>query len=131
MFDPYQLANLAVLALSPYLIEAAKGVAGKAGEEAYEGSKKLLSALRDTIFKSDKKALARLEADPTNPENLTEVRISLANILRNEPSLQEELEALLQSMHALDGSQNLFQSGNGNIGVQTAGKNNTTTIIKH
>jgi hypothetical protein len=130
MFDPNQLANLAVLALSPYLIEAAKGAAGKAGEEAYESSKKLLSTLRNKLFKRDTKVLARLEADPTNPENLAEVRISLANILKNEPSFQEELEALLQATHALDGSQKLFQSGNGNIGVQTAGKNNTT-IIKH
>jgi len=39
--DPVTMATAAVTALSPYLIEAAKGAAGKAGEAAYEGVAKL------------------------------------------------------------------------------------------
>jgi hypothetical protein len=129
MFNPDQLVETALIMLSPYLAEAAKGAASKAGEEAYEGGKKLLSLLRK-IFKDHPKALEQVQSDPANPESLAALRISLSEMLAADPSLQQELGALLQEITPLDGSQNLAQNGNENVAVQTAGSNNRT-IIRH
>ena len=51
MLDPTQLATAAVAMLSPYFVEAAKKTAGKVGEDAYEGGKKLVSWLQEKAFR--------------------------------------------------------------------------------
>jgi hypothetical protein len=122
MLDPVSLATAAVTMLSPYLLEAGKGAAGKIGEDAYEGGKKLVAWLRGKISHDDTKALDRLAADPANADKQAALRVSLSEFLADKQALQNELAALLQSMPKFAASQNINQIGNGNVGAQAAGQ---------
>ncbi len=119
MLDPTLLATTAVATLSPYFVEAAKKAAGKVGEEAYEGGKKLVSWLREKLSSDDTKALDRVAADPTNADKQAALRVSLSETLAANPGLQTELATLLQSMPKFAASQNMNQVGDGNVGAQT------------
>ena len=119
MLDPTLLATTAVATLSPYFVEAAKTAAGKVGEEAYEGGKKLVSWLREKLSSDDTKALDRVAADPTNADKQAALRVSLSETLAANPGLQTELATLLQSMPKFAASQNMNQVGDGNVGAQT------------
>jgi len=100
-------------------VEAAKKAAGKVGEEAYEGGKKLVSWLREKLSSDDTKALDRVAADPTNADKQAALRVSLSETLAANPGLQTELGTLLQSMPKFAASQNMNQVGDGNVGAQT------------
>jgi hypothetical protein len=136
MLDAIALAATTVTVLSPYFLEAAKGAAGKAGEEAYAGGKKLVSWLREKLFVNDTKALDRVAADPSNVDNQAALRVSLSETLAAaDPALVHELNALVdsasQSMPKFAVSQNASQSGNSNVSAQAAGQNNRINIGKN
>lgn len=136
MLDSMSLAATTVTVLSPYFLEVAKGAAGKAGEEAYAGGKKLVSWLREKLFVNDTKALDRVAADPSNADNQAALRVSLSETLAAaNPALLHEFDALLQavsqSMPKFAVSQNANQSGDGNVSAQAAGQNNRINIGKN
>jgi hypothetical protein len=131
MLDSASLAAAAVTMLSPYLLEAGKGAAGKVGEDTYEGGKKLVSWLRGKLSSEDTKALERVAADPANADKQAALRVSLSETLAANPALQNELAALLQAMPKFAASQNINQVGDGNVGAQAAGQDIQINIGKN
>jgi hypothetical protein len=131
MLDSTQLATTTVAMLSPYFLEAAKGAAGKVGEDAYQGGKKLVSWLREKLSPDETKALDRVATDPSNIDKQTALRVSLSEALAANPALQNELAALLQSMPKFAASQSINQVGDGNVGAQAAGQNIRIDIGKN
>jgi hypothetical protein len=131
MLDPASLATAAVAVMFPYLLEAAKGAAGKIGEDVYEDGKKLVSWLRGKLSGDNTKALDRVAADPTNADKQAALRVSLSEALEENQPLQDELAALLKSMPSFAVTQNMNQIGNGNIGVQNTGSGNSMNIGKN
>jgi len=131
MLDPASLATAAVAMLSPYLLEAAKGAAGKIGEEIYEDGKKLVSWLRGKLPGGDSKALDRFAADPTNADKQAALRVTLSEALEANQPLQDELATLLKSMPSFAVTQTMNQIGNGNVGVQNTGSGNRINIGKN
>jgi len=120
--DPVTLATLAVTALSPYLIEAAKGAGGKAGEAAYEGVGKLFRFLKDKLSGSDEqKALRRVEEHPEDADNQAALRVVLKETLQRDQGFCGELEALLKSLPKTAPSQSANVMGNENVVTQAAG----------
>jgi len=71
------MATVTVAAVSPYLVEAAKGAAGKVGEAAYAGSAKLLKFLKSKLRGADEKALSRVEHEPENADYQAALRVAL------------------------------------------------------
>jgi hypothetical protein len=122
MLDPISLATTAVIVLSHYLPEAAKGAASKVGEDAYAGGKKLVSWMREKLSHEDTNALDRVAADPSNADKQAALRVSLSETLAANPALQTELAALLQSMPKFAASHSMNQVGDGNVGAQAAGQ---------
>ena len=126
MLEPISLATAAVTALSPYFLEAAKGAAGKVGDDAYAEAKKLASWLREKLLANDAKALDRVATDPGNTDKQAALRVSLSESLAANPELQSELAAILQelakSLPKFDANQNMNQVGDGNVGAQAAGQ---------
>jgi hypothetical protein len=131
MLDPVQLATTTVMALSPYFLEAAKGAAGKVGEDAYEGGKKLASWVRGKLSTNDTKALDRVAADPVNADKQAALRVSLSEVLAANPALQNELAVLLQSMPKFAARQDVNQVGDGNVGAQATGQDIHINIGKN
>jgi len=131
MTDPIQLATAAVAMLSPYFVEAAKKTAGKVGEDAYEGGKKLVSWRREKLSRDDTKALDRVEAYPTNADKQGALRVSLSETLAANPGLQNELATLLQSMPRFAANQSMNQVGDSNVGAQAAGQDIHINIGKN
>jgi len=131
MLDPVSLATTAVAMLSPYFLEVGKGAAGKVGEDAYEGGKKLVSWLRGKLSSNDAKALDRVAADPSNADKQAALRVSLSETLAANPALQNELTTLLQSMPKFAASQDINQVGDGNVGAQAAGQDIHINIGKN
>jgi hypothetical protein len=123
MIDPTLLATTAVAALSPYFLEAAKGAAGKAGEDAYAGGKKLFEWLKQKLTGDAQKALERVEADPGNSDKQAALRVGLSEALEADSGLHTELASLLQSLPQVMGSQQSNQVGDGNTTAQALGKN--------
>lgn len=91
--DPTALATIAVTALAPLGVEAAKEVAKTAGKDVYAKLKTFLEGR----FKGKPKAqqaLANYEQKPElHKEALTEV---LCEEIKSDPAFAQELQALLQ-----------------------------------
>jgi len=120
--DPVTMATLAVTALSPYLIEAAKGAGGKAGEAAYEEVAKLFRFLKEKLSGSnEQKALRRVEEHPEDPDNQAALRVVLKETLQRDQGFCGELEALLKSLPKTAASQLAIIVGNENVVTQAAG----------
>lgn len=121
--DPTAMAVATVTALSPYLIEAVKGAAGKVGEAAYESGAKLFKFLKDKLSGQDEqKALSRLAQEPEDSDNQAALRVVLKESLQRDVALRNELEALLKALPKNAASQSANVVGDSNIVNQAAGK---------
>jgi hypothetical protein len=122
--DPSAMAAATVAALSPYLIEAAKGAAGRVGEAAYESGAKLMRFLKSKLSGGDKQnALSRLEQEPEDADNQAVLRVVLKESLRQDATFRDELEALLKALPTNAGGQSANVAGDSNVVNQTAGQN--------
>jgi hypothetical protein len=121
--DPVTMAAATVAALSPYLVEAAKGAATKAGEAAYRGGARLFRFLRGKLQGADEqKALTRLEQEPEDADSQAALRIVLKESLRRDVGFRDELEALLKAIPTTEVSQVADVVGDGDTVIQAAGK---------
>jgi hypothetical protein len=121
--DPITMAAAAVTALSPYLIEAAKGAGGKIGEAAYESAAKLFKFLKDKLRGQDEqKALARLEQAPGDSDNQAALRVVLKEALQRDATLCNELEPLLKAVPQNITGQSMNVAGDNNVSNQAAGQ---------
>ena len=116
--DPATMATLTVAAVSPYLVEVAKGAAGKVGEAAYEGSAKLWKFLKSKLRGGDEKALARIEGEPGNADNQAALRVALKEWVEREPTFRDELAALLNALPKPTAGQSASIVGDDNVVVQ-------------
>ena len=121
--DPATMATLTVAAVSPYLVEVAKGAAGKVGEAAYERSAKLWKFLKSKLRGGDVKALARIEGEPGNADNQAALRVVLREWVEQDPAFRDELAALLNALPKTAAHQSAVIVGDGNEVVQAAGTN--------
>jgi hypothetical protein len=127
--DPGTIAAAAVDALSPYLIEVAKGAAGKVGEAAYAGGAKLFKFLKHKLTGGDEqKALSRVELDPEGVDNQAALRVVLKESLQRDVAFQNELEALLKALSKNITSQSANVVGDSNVVNQAAGKDINITV---
>jgi hypothetical protein len=131
MFDPVTIATATVLLLKPYFADAAKKFSEKVGEDAYAGTRKLIAWLRGNQAKDPegdlRKALDRMEADPTGADNAAALQATLEKFLKTNPSLAGELAPLLT--HATNVNANTI--GDNNITAQGAGQNISININRH
>jgi hypothetical protein len=121
--DPATIAAATVTALSPYLIEVAKGAAGKVGEAAYEGGARLFKFLKGKLTSGDEqKALSRIERGPEDADNQAALRVMLKESLQQDSAFRDELEALLKALPKTETSQSVNVLGDSNIVNQAAGQ---------
>jgi len=122
--DPSVMAAAAVAALSPYLVEAAKGAGGKVGEAAYASGVKVLRFLKGKLSGGDaQKALSRLEQEPEDADNQAALRVVLKESLRGDTTFRDELEALLKALPKNAVSQSANVVGDNNVVNEAAGQN--------
>jgi hypothetical protein len=128
MMDPATIATATVVALSPYLIEAAKGAGGKVGEAAYDSVARLFKFLKSKLTGGDEKALSRLEQEPQDADNQAALRVALKEAVRQDIDFGAELEALLKALPKTAASQSANVVGDNDVVVQAAGKNISTIV---
>ena len=127
--DPITKAAATVAALSPYLIEAAKGAGGKAGEATFMGCSKLFKFLKDKLNGQDEqKALSRLAQEPEDLDNQAALRVVLKESLKRDLDLQNELNALLKTIPKAEASQSRSVVGDSNIVNQAADQDIDITV---
>jgi hypothetical protein len=114
------MAASTIAACVPYLDEAARKAAGKAGE-AVAGA--LWGKVRGALAGAGEgKAVERLEARPADPDCQGAVRAALAELLENDPALAEELRMLLPPPPAV--ASTIIVQGGGNKTSQISGNHN-------
>jgi hypothetical protein len=128
--DPGTMAAATVAALSPYLVEAVKGAAGKVGEAAYESGAKLLRFLKGKLSGGDEqKALSRLEQEPEDADNQAALRVVLKESLKGNATFRDDLEALLKALPKNAVSQSATVVGDSNVVNQVEDATNTTIKV--
>lgn len=119
--DPTTLAAGAVAALVPYLGEAGKAVAKKAGDAAWGQCEKLWTFLRGRLTgTSAQEALEDLQKQPGDADVQGQARLQLRKALQADPTLVQELAALLQAAQT-EARQYLNVTGDNNTIVQSTG----------
>jgi hypothetical protein len=127
--DPIAMAAATVTALSPYLIEAAKGAGGKIGETAYESGARLFKYLKHKLTgREEQTALNRLEQEPEDQDNQAALRVVLKESLQRDGTLRNELEALLRALPENATSQSANVVGDSNMVNQAAGQDISITV---
>jgi len=125
--DPVTLAAGAVAVLSPYLAEAGKTLAGKAGEAAWQQGEKLWTLVRGKLARPEQQAaLAELEAHPADPDVQGAARVQLRKALAEDAGLASALAELLAAMPKTV-EQTMSVVGHGNTPVQAVGSSVTIT----
>lgn len=124
--DPTSLAAAAVTAVVPYLVDAGKGLAGKAGEDAWEQGKKLWTLLRQKLSGTAQSgALDDLSAQPGDDDLQAVARVQLRKALAADEAFAQALAALLPVVQS-DTRQAMQVTGDNNTSLQAVGS--TVTI---
>lgn len=116
------MATVTVGAVSPYLVEAAKGAGGKVGEAAYASAAKLFRFLKSKLTGGDEKALSRVEHEPENADYQAALRVVLKEWVEQDPTFRDGLAELLKALPKAAAHQSASIVGNDNVVVQ-AGQN--------
>jgi hypothetical protein len=98
--DPVTISGLAVSLLAPYLAEAGRGAAKKAGEAAWAQAEAVIGAIR-TKFSADNdsyahETLARLEQAPDTEGRRRALADILAEKLQADPAFASKLSSLVE-----------------------------------
>ena len=120
------LASAAVTLVTPYLAEAAKAGAKKAGEAAAAGVGALWSTLRTRLTSAGATTkVEKLEAAPEDPKRRTILAGELEELFEADPTFRAEIAKLVEELGggSAVGEQRLQQVGRDNIGVQAVGDN--------
>ena len=127
--DPATLAAGAVGALVPYLAEAGKELAKKAGGAAWEGAGKLWTLLRSKLTRPEQQsALADLETHPDNKNVQGAAIWQLEKALAEDAELAGALADLLASLPA-SGGQTANVAGDNNV-VGQADRGSSVNITR-
>ncbi|MBI3246826.1 MAG: hypothetical protein HYZ50_09990 [Deltaproteobacteria bacterium] len=131
MIDPATLAATAVTCLVPFLTEAGKAVAKRVGDAATDKTVQLYTFLKSKLTSPGaSEALAKLEKTPDEADRQTLFRLTLKDVLVDDPQFREELAVLLKALApATSGvTQSAHVVGNENEVVQVSGAGNTVTM---
>lgn len=126
MIEVSQFASEVMVVLSPYLVEAGKKAAGKAGEAAFAQTAKLWGAVKGKLASAGRGAeLEKLENDPS-PKRQAALEIALSDFLEANPQAVADLLPLLRDAKTASATvtQTLNSSGDNNINVQVNGSGN-------
>ena len=121
-------AAAAVALIAPYLAKMGEKAAEKAGEASVEAAGKVFGWLRAKLSGRAREALDDLEKSPDDADNQADLRKQLAKAMEADPSLVDELRALLPDDAQDGGSMTQTVSGPGAKASQVRGSGNTTTI---
>lgn len=131
--DPATLATMTVKCLAPFLTEAGKAVAKRVGDAATDKAVQLYQFLKTKLTSPGaSEALVKLEKTPDDTDRQTLFRLTLKDILRENPQLCDELRALLKELapETTGGAQTANVLGNENEVTQVSGTGNTVVIGK-
>ena len=129
MPDPFTataLAGAAVALVAPYVAEAAKAGAKKAGEAAASGVGALWTKLRARLVGAGAAAkVEKLEAAPDDPKRQTILAGELEELFEQDAAWRAEIAELVAELGggATVAEQRMTQVGSDNVGVQAAGQN--------
>jgi hypothetical protein len=127
MVEPATLAVGAVAALVPYLAEAGKGMATKAGEAVWQGCEKLWSLLKSTLTKPEQQsALEDLCQHPENKNVQGAATWQVEKALMADAAFAQALADVLESLPE-SGGQRANVVGDNNI-VGQADRGSTITF---
>ncbi len=128
--DPATLAAGAVGALVPYLAEAGKELAKKAGGAAWEGAGKLWTLLRSKLTRPEQQSvLADLETHPADPDVQAAARVQLKKAATEDAEFARALAELLASLPAASGGQTANVAGDNNV-VGQADRGSSVNITR-
>ena len=92
------MAATAVALVAPYLVEGAKELAKKVGEEAGGRVVKLWDVLRGRLAGKD--ALADVEAEPGDQRRWAALEVQLEKALKEDPGFRSKLARLIEAIPA-------------------------------
>ncbi len=117
--DPAALATAVVAFLIPFVAEAAKSAAGKAGQALWEKV--------ETMFKGKpaaETALADFKQQPADPDNQASLRKELRKLAEADKRFHEEIQQLLEAAQKAAPAGVSYHADN-NSGTLAQGNNNT------
>ena len=126
MIEASQFALEVMTVLSPYLVEAGKGGAGKAGEAMFTQVAKLWGAVKDKLTLAGRGAeLEKLEKDPS-PKRQAALEVALTDFLEANPQAITDLQPLLRAakISSTTVTQTMNSFGDNNMNVQVNGSGN-------
>ena len=94
--DEAAMAATAVALVAPYLVEGAKELAKKVGEEAGGRVVKLWDALKGRLAGRD--AVADAEAKPADQRRWAALEVQLEKALKEDPGFRSELARLIEAI---------------------------------
>jgi hypothetical protein len=115
----------------PYLVKAGEGLGGRAAHEIEDKGWDLASKLWSRLgAKVDAKpaaqeAAADLATQPEDEDAQAALRIQLKKLLAEDPSLHQEIEAMLAEAHTSGGTVTVSVTGTRNVGVGRDVRNST------
>ena len=127
--DEAGMAATAVALVAPYLIEGAKELAKKVGEEAGGRVVKLWDALKGRLAGKD--ALADVEAKPADQRRWAALEVQLEKALAEDPGFRGELARLIEAIPETERTairQIVKVKGDNNVVGQFAGSGNQMNV---
>ena len=126
--DEAGMAATAVALVAPYLVEGAKELAKKVGEEAGGRVVKLWDALKSRL--SGKDALADVEAAPGDQRRWAALEVQLEKALNEDPGFRGELARLIEAIPAEQrmAIQQIATVSGGSASVQNVGSGNQINL---
>lgn len=113
------IAAATVGALVPYLVKGGEKLTEKVVEEGFEQRSQIWESVKSLFIGDDLITLGLMEKYPDNEDINNEVKVRLADRLKENPDVARRLEELLKQIPASQIKQNtMTQIGSGHIGVQ-------------
>jgi hypothetical protein len=113
------LATSAINAIKPFLQKGGEKLTEKVVEEGFEQRSQIWESVKSLFIGDDLITLGLMEKYPDNEDINNEVKVRLADRLKENPDVARRLEELLKQIPASQVKQNtMTQIGSGSIGVQ-------------
>lgn len=113
------IAAATVGALVPYLVKGGEKLTEKVVEEGFEQRSQIWESVKSLFIGNDLITLGLMEKYPDNEDINNEVKVRLADRLKENPDVARRLEELLKQIPASQIKQNtMTQIGHDNIGLQ-------------
>ena len=113
------LATSAINAITPFLQKGGEKLTEKVVEEGFEQRSQIWESMKSLFIGDDLITLGLMEKYPDNEDINNEVKVRLADRLKENPDVARHLEELLKQIPTSQVKQNtMTQIGSDNIGLQ-------------